>query len=339
MSGSQYFCLQREYSEAALDRARASVQPFARAVQAARQDAGPDALVAAWISDIHLHSRRPYPHPLCFYGEHVDSSANFRLAIAEIVALDPDLLILGGDIIDTGWHQEMLAGEYEEMKRILDAAMPASMTMLPLLGNHDHADAPLSAPWAAAFAANRRSNWPKPVEQEDFYYEARFGGWRFIAIDSRQNQPLSDRQCAWLSDRLQADAVTPTIVLVHRPYLSVGNWVDYHQLTDRRSFDILDRSDAVKLVLSGHTHKSAAWTYRDKTHVVFPACAYGIPDPCGWGVVVLSATQVREVFIKNLAAATYDNVGRRYHCDSGAFRVLSRPEYTTDPLFDPCRLP
>ena len=315
------FPLRREVREADLRRARESVPALAAAVRAARQEAGEGAMVVVWLSELHLHARRAYRPS---FARHVDCSANLRLALAEIVALEPapDLVIFGGDLAEGGCHCDAPADEYLEMKRLFDAYLPAHLATLPLLGNHDHADYPLSAAWHATMAQTKRPEWPEPVEREDFYYEARRGGWRFIALDSRQEQPLSPRQRAWLSGRLAADVVTPTAVLVHRPFVPVGNWVDRYRLADQASFAAIDGAEAVKVVLSGHTHKAKAWTYRGKTHAVFPGCACGMPDPCGWGVVVLGAARVHAVFVKDLAAETYDSVGERLQDSGGGFRKL-----------------
>lgn len=328
-----------EPTPAALRRARDSVRPLARAVRAARKRAGQGAMIVAWVSDIHLHAWREYAAPLSIYATEVDASANLQLALAEIGALEPDLVIFGGDIADSGCGGEAPPDEYDEMQRVLTACLPASVPSLPLLGNHDHADRPLSAQWHAALARTRRADWPTPVETDDFYYETRRGGWRFVALDSRQGQPLSDRQRAWLLQCLQADTATPTVVLVHRPFVSVGNWVDHCRLEDRRSFDLVDSASAVKAVLSGHTHKAAGWTYRGKSHVVFPACAYGIPDAPGWGVVVLRAEDVHSVFVKDLAATTFDGVAQCSRRRRGMYRALSRPTFECHPLWDPCTLP
>lgn len=339
MAQNNCFPLRREPSSAELSRARDSVQPLASAVRAARQCAGDGAMVVAWVSDIHLHAWREYPEPLSFYATEVDCSATFQLALTEICALEPDLVVFGGDIADSGCGGEAPADEYAEMQRVLTASLPKSVATLPVLGNHDHADVPLTSAWHDSLVRSRRDDWPEPAEADDFYYEVYRGGWRFMALDSRQGQPLSDRQRAWLAQRLQADQATPTAVLVHRPFVSVGNWVDRYQLKDRKSFDTIDGAEAVKVVLSGHAHKSAAWRYREKTHVVFPSSAYGIPDACGWGMVVLSASDVQEVFVKELAATTFDGVSKRTHQRRGAFRTLARPSYELHPLWDPCSLP
>lgn len=324
-----------------MQRARQSVQPLSRAVGHARKRAGTDALVVAWVSDIHLHAPRSYPWPMGLYASHVDTSANLRIALAEIAALEPlpDLLVFGGDLADSGCSSEAPADEYAELKRVLDSSFPPVLKSLAILGNHDHGDKPLSPKWHLGFRRARRPDWPAPVDKPYFYHETRLGGWRFLAVDSCQSKPLDEPQHQWLRGRLTHDASTPTILLVHRPFLSVGNWVDQYRLLDRRSFDLIDGTPCVKAVLSGHTHKTAAWTYRGKLHYVFPACAYGIPDPCGWGLLVLGQQQVRAAFVKDLCGESYDNVALGPSCCRGSFRKLTSQAYERSLLLDPCTLP
>ena len=319
----------------------ASVKPLSAALATARQEAGEGALVVAWLSDLHLHARSDYKDiSLSFYASQVDASANLQLALTEVGALAPaaDLLILGGDLADYGFHKEAPAGEYEELKSILDAHLPAGLPTLPLLGNHDHVYA-LSADQNQVLARLRRPDWPLPAEDDDYYYETHHSGWRFIALDSRQTGLLSDRQREWLRERLSKADNTPAIVLVHRPFVSVGNWVDHCRLEDRRTFDIIDQAPQVRAILSGHTHKTAGWQYRRKIHVVFPSTAYGIGDTCGWGCLVLSKQNVHSVFIKELAADTFESVQRSSQQREGNFRKLPTPLFESSELCDPCTLP
>ena len=82
MGHDPYLPLQRDPIPADLDRARQSVPPLAQAVDAARRIAGADAMVVAWVSDIHLHARRRYAEPLSIYASDVDASASFATAAA-----------------------------------------------------------------------------------------------------------------------------------------------------------------------------------------------------------------------------------------------------------------
>jgi len=335
----------RPPTSADLRRARASMAPFSAAVAAAKRRAGPGATVVAWMSDLHLHARRDYPgmKPVRYdvYGNHVDCSANFQVALAELAALRPaaDLLILGGDLADSGCGGEAPADEFAELQRLLDAHLPPGLPTLPLLGNHDHADKPMSKRLGRLLRSLKRDGWVDPVEDEDFYYATVRHGWRFIALDSRQDHNFSGRQRAWLEDQLTADSRTPTIINVHRPFVSVGNWVDDHRLRDFAALASINQAPCVRLVLSGHTHKSALWQYRRRLHAVFPAVAYGIGENCGWGCIVLGRRGVEAVFVKELRYRTFDHVTATDTLRPGRHRRLAPALFEASELCNPCFLP
>jgi predicted MPP superfamily phosphohydrolase len=335
----------RPPTTAELRRARASMAPLSAAVAAAKRRAGPGAVVFAWMSDLHLHARRDYaglkPVPFDVYGAHVDCSANFQVALAELAALRPaaDLLILGGDLADSGCGGEAPADEYAEFARLLDAHLPPGLPTLPLLGNHDHADKPMSTRFAKLLRGLQRDGWVDPVEDEDYYYATVRHGWRFIALDSRQNDNFSDRQRAWLAAQLTSDPKTPTIIAVHRPFVSVGNWVDDHRLRDYAALALIDQSPCVRLVMSGHTHKSILWQYRRRLHAVFPSVAYGIGENCGWGCVVLGRRGVEAVFVKELRYRTFDHVTATDTLRPGKHRRLAAALFEDSELCNPCFLP
>ncbi len=331
--------LERPPQPAQLLRSERSGAAFADAVNNARKEAGPDAMAVVWVSDVHLHARRPYDEDLCFYATHVDSSLNFRLALAEIRQIQADLIVFGGDVADSGCFGETPADEYDDFERILGEMLPANVPSLLVLGNHDHADQPLSNAYRTALKRIARADWPDAVEPDDHYYAVKRGGWRFITLDARQTHALSEKQRAWLAAQLKADGGTPTVVLVHRPFVSVGNWVDNHRLADRRSFDVIDGAACVKAVLSGHTHRAQTWKYRNKIHSVFPAAAYGIGHACGWGCVVLAKDRVHCVYVKELAGEFFEHVAYKTADQQGGFQRMPFALFEDSPLCDPCVLP
>lgn len=310
------------------------------AVALAKREAGDGALVLAWMSDLHLHAPREYGE-LGVYATTIDSTTNTTLAFTEMLALSvrPDLLVFGGDIADSGCGGEAPHDEYAEFQRLTESMLPADLPSLPVLGNHDHADVAMTQGQHEALARHGRRDWPVSAGPLDFYHESRVGGWRFITLDSRQGHELGTHQLEWFADRIAADPHTPSVVLIHRPWVAVGNWVDNHRQKSRATFEVIDRPPCVKAVLSGHTHKSAAWDYRGKTHIIFPSVAYGIGQASGWGVVVLGRDGVHAVFTKEIAGETYDQPSDSSALRAGEFRRLTPELYTRHQLFDPCLMP
>ncbi len=336
------FPFHRPPTPSELDLARQSAAPLSAAVQEAIADAGPGAMLVAWFSDLHIHAPRPYRDgALGVYATSIDDSSNLQLAFAELSALStkPDLLIFGGDIADSGCAGEAPHDEYAQFQALANTHLDSALPTLPVLGNHDHADVPMTPALHQALARHGMPDWPASAGPEDFYYQCRRGSWRFITLDSRQDHPLSQAQRDWLSAQLASDPLIPTVILIHRPWVTVGNWVDDHRLRQRAFFDIIDAAPCVKAVFSGHTHKPAVWSYRDKTHIVFPSVAYGIGEPSGWGIVVLTPDRVHSVFIKTLTSLTYDQPTQSITRHNGSFRRLHPAIFEKSMLFNPCLMP
>jgi 3',5'-cyclic AMP phosphodiesterase CpdA len=242
------------------------------------------------------------------------------------VALSPDLLILGGDLTDTASY---LAGPWDEFSvvgEVLDRALPASLPSLPILGNHDHGNGAKSPAWHAAFNAIARPDWPASVPACDYRFVRHVGGWRFIGMESGRDDAILDGQLDWLAAELAADSRTPTVLLIHRPLITVGNFVDSMRVTRPQAGRLIDETDCLRLVLSGHTHKAAARRRADTWHVVFPAVAYGIPDPIDWGVLVLDRAAPIAAFVKDIAG------GYSVDTDGNATEVRSPNWRRLEPL-------
>ncbi|MGH7214959.1 MAG: metallophosphoesterase family protein, partial [Tepidisphaeraceae bacterium] len=255
-----------------LTRARASVAPLSRDIGSAKRDAGNGALVVAWLGDMHAHSTQDLAESTDTFRTHINSEANFELALTEVLALDPapDVLVLGGDL--TNWNTP---AAYDVFRRILDRHWPArgAPPVLPIRGNHDQMlIKPDSLSFHSAWQRLRRPDFPEPADVGDgHYYDVSLGGWRFVAWDPGLNT-LTELQRRWIRQRLAPERPSePTVVLTHVPVLPCGNWVDRFALTDPAVLEALDACPHVKLVMSGHTHKSAAWRYRGKIHAIFPA--------------------------------------------------------------------
>lgn len=331
----------RSLTEADFARARESVAPLQQALTDSRARIGPDSFTVAWMSDLHLLAPRPYGGDIGFYADQVDCTANLRIALAELATLDPlpDLLVFGGDVAESGCGGEAPTDEYAEFGGVLRDCLPSGLPTLAIPGNHDHADAPLSADWHRAWHAASPNPWPLSPDPDDYYFVHRLGGWRIIGLDSRQEHLPSARQKDWLSHELKSDASTPTLVLIHRPLLTVGNWVDDFRLKDRDTFDILDAAPAVRTIWSGHAHLPRAWSYRKKKHVIFPSVACGMPGPCGWGVGVFGRDQLETLLIKPVVGPWFDCISMGTQQTESKLESLNFENYTADRTFNPCFLP
>lgn len=285
---------------------RASVAPMSTMVGQAMQEAGPDAVLIAWMSDLHVQTWRDYGDTiLSIFGTCIDSWATLRLMLEELAQLEPrpSLLLLGGDLSNNVCNTDDYLEEYSELKQLLDEYLPGDIPTLAALGNHDHTLPDLSPAFWQHFAGWRHEDWPEPVEPADYYYSTERLGWRIIVLDTRAGgpmRPMPERQYRWLESELQDDE-TPTVIMMHRPYITCENWVDDHRFGDERVMELITNSRAVRYVFSGHTHKAIAKRVGHQIHYIMPAVAYGIDDYTGWGCIVLSKHQEPKVIIKQAA--------------------------------------
>lgn len=197
-------------------------------------------MLIAHLSDPHL---RPRGVP---YQGVVDSNAMFEAAIRHLNGLrpEPDLVILSGDLVDTG--------SGDEYAQALELLATIRKPLLAIPGNHDEREAFRSAfldrPWMA------RSG-PLHVVADGF------GPVRIIGFDvtvpGAHHGDVDDAAAAWLDDVLEADPERPTIIMMHQPPLQTGvPYLDaYRCFNAARLEAIIRRFPAVERVLCGHVHR------------------------------------------------------------------------------------
>lgn len=183
---------------------------------------------------------------------------SLKTILDRAIALDPDLLLLTGDLADTGSHEA-----YCHLLALLE---PLTMPVYWLPGNHDR---PLlaSAVLRATSASDRQS--------------FRIGTWKFILLDSvlataRWGEGrLSQASLTQLEAELERDRNCPTLVaLHHHPILTGLDWLDAIALENSQQFlEICERFEQVRVVLFGHIHQTLE-------RVREPISFYGCPSTC-----------------------------------------------------------
>lgn len=123
----------------------------------------------------------------------VDQTAGFKATIAHVAQLQPDLLLIAGDLVEKGGRQldwdefwRHLAGEW--------STVAGWVPVIPALGNHEnywHPDAGAYSPEAVARAHGKwASYWETPSNgsgdpsHEGRYYRVDFGPVTIITLDS-----------------------------------------------------------------------------------------------------------------------------------------------------------
>jgi 3',5'-cyclic AMP phosphodiesterase CpdA len=182
----------------------------------------------AQISDIHCGS----PH---FVPTLLDR------AIVEINELEPDLVVVSGDLTNEGFR-----GEYQMARDYLDRIECERMIVIP--GNHDA----------------RNVGY---VHFEELFGERRsamvVGGVSFVAVDSTEpdldHGTIGRGRYAWIERSFDPDAFLRVFVLHHHLLPVPGTGRERNIVHDAGdTLECLQRA-GVHLVLCGHKHVPYAW--------------------------------------------------------------------------------
>lgn len=198
-------------------------------------------LTIAQITDLHVTTGQD---PL----NQLRNEQRLRQVLRSIHDLQPRpvAIIASGDLVDHGEP-----AEYAELKAILaDAEIPIYFAV----GNHDRREAFLDA--FEGPGARRDENGL-------IQYAADFGELRMVVCDTleegRDGSGFSEDRAAWLAAALDADPVTPTIVVLHHPPILSGvKWMDPDPTAPwiGHLAEALRGREQVRVVLCGHVHRA-----------------------------------------------------------------------------------
>lgn len=186
----------------------------------------------AHLTDLHL----PAHSDEAVAGRHADHALeNILLAV---LALDPDLLLLTGDLADSGDEKAYL--------RLKQRLRSLKCPIFAVPGNHDHPIHMRQILGAHAWGAGRVMD---------------LKGWRIIGLSSYWRGHAKGRldiiQWRWLSQQLQLSS-SPTLLAVHHPPIAIGSaWLDAMGLDNAWALkSLLRRHPQVRAVLFGHAHQN-----------------------------------------------------------------------------------
>lgn len=199
-------------------------------------------MLIAQLSDTHVSK------PGKRFGGRRDTRAAFVRALARIGALDPapDLLMLSGDLAETG-----AAEEYSFIAEQL-ARMSCPVVAIP--GNHDLREAMLN-------------HLPDCVTAQEgghlsFVHDAL--PLRVIGLDTiipgAVNGELCERRLAWLEQTLEAGHGKPTLIAMHHPpvrtgFVAMDNYGIRHG-TEAFASIIAKHATDIRAIVSGHVHRT-----------------------------------------------------------------------------------
>jgi Icc protein len=185
-------------------------------------------------------------------------------AVAEIRALDPDAVIVKGDLTDRGTR--------EQYDAFLATYGALGDQLHWVRGNHDAMEDPALGVQGAPYAVELHGVTLAVVD---------------TTVPGLVGGALRDGQVEWL-DALAAAATVPVLVFGHHPVwnLDTRRPVDPHYVIDRddsaRLLDVVNRREQIVGYFAGHTHTNRVRRYPRARNVPFVEVACGKDYPGVW---------------------------------------------------------
>ena len=211
-------------------------------------------MLFAQITDIHLGFEPDSPGE--FNRQRLDRTLD-RLASLDPL---PDLLLLTGDLIDRG--------DVDSYRRLREALEGMPFPWHMALGNHDD-----RANFAAVFPEHKFTGG-------FLQYELRAGAMRLLVLDTlevgRHGGGFCKARAEWLTERLDSDTETPTIIVQHHPPFECGipwmNTMPEEPWVQRLGACLAGR-DNVHTMVCGHIHRASASSWNGLEVITTPSTA------------------------------------------------------------------
>ncbi len=213
-------------------------------------------MLIAQISDTHIRDH------LGMFGELVDTSETLKKAVRLLNSLEPqpDVVLVTGDLTDDGTK--------EQYSLLLEMLSSLNAPLLPLPGNHDE-----HSEFLNAFS----STLPDEIPENHCSYVIDNFPVRLIALDTslpgQHDALFSEDHELWLSTVLSQEKDKPTLIFTHFPPFETG--INFMDLSGLKSADRLEKiirnNPQVKLVVSGHLHRSIQTSFASTMISVCPS--------------------------------------------------------------------
>jgi Icc protein len=214
-------------------------------------------MLIAQITDIHLGFDQDDPGEL--NRRRLDETLR---TLTEMVP-QPDLLLMTGDLADTGDDNMSYA-------RLLEAIAGLPFPVFPALGNHDS-----RAPFRAHFPAVPDAFGYAQYAIEDH-------ALRILVLDTleegRHGGGFCDVRAAWLEDRLAEQPRRPTLIVLHHPPIESGlSWMTENPEAEwaQRLERIVSANPNIVALVAGHLHRPLVTQFAGATLAV---CASTAPQ-------------------------------------------------------------
>ncbi len=208
-------------------------------------------LVIAQLSDLHCGS--PF-----FDGELLAD------AVRETIALDPDLVVIGGDLTQEGY-----AGEFTTAQHFLEPLFEHGLTVLVIPGNHDSKNVgylhfrDTFGVGDVADKGDRVLSLTLPGRNGPGFLNSGPMRVRVVAIDSSKPDlaegEVGRERYTWIRDQFAGEADFKIFVLHHHLVPVPGTGRERNTVWDAGDVLALLTELKVDLVLSGHKHVPHVW--------------------------------------------------------------------------------
>ncbi len=188
------------------------------------------------------------------FSDYQKDLASFRRAVARINELNPDFVVICGDLVNTADDRSF--SDFKEIKESF------KMPCYCVPGNHDIGNQP---------AAESLHYYRRMIGKD--YYEVEHKGATFLFVNTqlwKENLPNeSEQQDVWLKERLQkaAGKGRPVFMVGHYPlFCRQADEADEYMnlpMEKRRELLTLYEQFHVVAVLHGHTHKLTLNQYKN----------------------------------------------------------------------------
>ncbi len=207
--------------------------------------------VVAQLSDLHCGS--PY-----------FDAGLLETAVHETIALNPDLVVIGGDLTAEGY-----AGEFRTAQRFLEPLFQAGFTMLVIPGNHDSKNVgylhfrDVFGVGDVADKGDRVISLTLPSLDGPSHERPVPFRVQVVAIDSSKPDlaegEVGRERYRWIRDQFAAEADFKVFVLHHHLVPVPGTGRERNTVWDAGDVLALLTELKVDVVLSGHKHVPHVW--------------------------------------------------------------------------------
>jgi Icc protein len=184
----------------------------------------------AQVSDIHIG-----PDDITYNG--IDVRRNFLLALRDVIAWGPDVLVISGDLA-------LDVGEPEAYKWIAAQIRDLPFPVIPMSGNHDAVERLVKSLQAEDF-----------VQNEMMYFRRDLLGYPVFFLDSEPDS-VDPLQLEWLMEGA-LDLDRPALLFMHHPpcycdHQFMDRKYPLHNITEVQK--VLKDLPVIKHVFCGHYH-------------------------------------------------------------------------------------